>query len=144
MFCITHTADNSVTEQKRLIPHLLLLYSNTPSALSYICKRRPFTTPTIHVWAQWATWKYTSQTFRSVCLALCPTLASFSLTGLCSSFIRPNWGSPLQFFTLTNFPIKPWPVCNIYTYYSRRIDVFFAPALTYTNLSLTPSRMKSY
>lgn len=32
MLCVTHKADNSATEQKRLIPHLLLLHSNTPSA----------------------------------------------------------------------------------------------------------------
>lgn len=31
MLCVTHKADNSVTEQKRLIPYLLLLHSNTPS-----------------------------------------------------------------------------------------------------------------
>lgn len=30
MLCVTHKADNSATEQKILIPHLLLLHSNTP------------------------------------------------------------------------------------------------------------------
>lgn len=32
MLCVTPKAYYSVTEQKRLIPHLPLLHSNTPSA----------------------------------------------------------------------------------------------------------------
>lgn len=31
MLCVTPKAENSVTEKKRLIPHLLLLHTNTPS-----------------------------------------------------------------------------------------------------------------
>lgn len=38
MLCFTHKADNSVTEQKRIIPHLLLLHSNTRSANSHSIK----------------------------------------------------------------------------------------------------------